>query len=96
MVFGMNAENNSSAGRGLQKIKEGIVVSNKMDKTVVVAVTRQVKHRQYGKFVRRTTNYLAHDEGNQCGVGDTVKIMEIRPLSRQKSWKVREVISKAV
>ena len=96
MVFGMDTEKKSSTGRGLQKVKEGIVVSSKMNKTVVVAVTRQVKHQQYGKFVRRTRKYMVHDEKNECGVGDTVRIMEIRPLSRHKSWKVSQIVAKAV
>lgn len=78
------------------KTEQGVVVSNKMNKTIVVAVTRQVKHRQYKKFVRRTKNYMAHDENNECGIGDTVRIAETRPVSRHKSWKVREVIAKAV
>ena len=86
----------SEDARGQKKVKQGIVVSNKADKTVLVAVTRQVKHAQYGKFVRRTKKYMAHDETNQCGIGDTVRIAEDRPISRHKSWRVTEVVRKAV
>ncbi len=86
------AENVKRPGR----IEQGVVVSNKMNKTIVVAVTRQVKHRQYKKFIRRTKNYMAHDENDECGIGDTVRIAEMRPISRHKSWQVCEVIAKAV
>lgn len=84
-----------TAGRGLPKFRQGLVVSNKMDKTVVVAVSRQVKHGQYGKYVRKTSKYFAHDEKNECNVGDLVKIVETRPLSRMKRWKIREIVEKA-
>ncbi|MCB0336789.1 MAG: 30S ribosomal protein S17 [Bdellovibrionales bacterium] len=83
-------------GRGFAKVRDGQVVSDKMDKTVVVAITRQVKHKAYGKFVRRTLKYLAHDEQNQCGIGDTVRIVETRPLSKNKRWRVQKVLQKAV
>ena len=91
----MNEENKESA-RGLLRVREGRVVGNKMDKTVVVAVTRLVKHSAYGKYVRRTRKYFAHDEGNACGVGDTVRICGCRPLSKTKHWRVQEVVAKAV
>ena len=84
------------AKRTPRKTREGRVVSSKMDKTVVVAITTQVKHPQYGKFVRRTKKYVAHDETNQCGVGDTVRIVETRPLSKTKRWRVQQIITKAV
>jgi small subunit ribosomal protein S17 len=81
--------------RGLTKRQEGVVVSDKMEKTVVVAVVRQVKHSTYGKFVRRTKKFYAHDEGGVCGVGDRVCIVETRPLSKLKRWKVESVLVKA-
>lgn len=81
--------------RGRRKRQEGLVVSNKMEKTVVVAVVRQVPHSTYGKFVRRTKKFYAHDESKQCGVGDRVRIVETRPLSRLKCWKVEAVLTKA-
>ena len=73
----------------------GTVVSDKMDKTVVVAIDRAVKHSLYGKYVKRTAKYKAHDEDNQCRVGDKVKIMETRPLSKEKRWRLVEVVRKA-
>ena len=81
--------------RNLRKEKVGIVKSNKMEKSIVVAVMRKVKHPKYGKFVKKTTKFVAHDEKNECGVGDTVKIMETRPLSKTKCWRLVEVIEKA-
>jgi small subunit ribosomal protein S17 len=81
--------------RGSRKVAEGLVVSDKMDKTVVVAVEDRVKHRLYGKVIRRTTKYKAHDEANECGVGDRVRLMETRPLSATKRWRVVEVLEKA-
>lgn len=81
--------------RNLRKERIGIVTSNKMDKSVVVSVERKVKHPKYGKFVKKTTKFVAHDEKNECGVGDTVKIMETRPLSKTKCWRLVEVIEKA-
>ena len=74
---------------------EGRVVSDKMDKTITVMVERKVKHPIYGKFIRRSTNVHVHDETNECGVGDTVKIMETRPLSKNKCWRLVEIIEKA-
>jgi len=81
--------------RNYRKIREGLVVSDKMDKTVVVAVEDRVKHALYGKIIRRTTKYKAHDEQNACGVGDRVRLMETRPLSATKRWRVVEILEKA-
>ena len=81
--------------RANRKTREGLVVSDKMDKTVVVAVEDRVKHPLYGKVLRRTSKVKAHDEQNECGVGDTVRIMETRPLSASKRWRVVEVVEKA-
>ncbi len=81
--------------RGRRKVREGLVVSDKMDKTVVVLVEDRVKHALYGKVMRRTSKLKAHDEQNQCGVGDRVQIMETRPLSATKRWRVIEVLEKA-
>ena len=81
--------------RNLRKTMIGTVVSNKMDKTVVVSVERKVRHSVYGKIVKRTYKLKAHDENNSCNVGDTVKVMETRPLSKDKRWRVVEIIEKA-
>ena len=81
--------------RGFRKTREGLVVSDKMDKTVVVAVEDRVKHALYGKVLRRTSKLKAHDEQNDCGVGDRVLIMETRPLSATKRWRVVEILEKA-
>lgn len=81
--------------RNERKERIGKVVSNKMQKTITVAVDRKVKHPIYGKFVNRTTKFKAHDEENTAGVGDTVRIMETRPLSKDKRWRLIEVIEKA-
>ena len=81
--------------RGIRKTREGLVVSDKMDKTVVVVVEDRVKHALYGKVIRRTSNLKAHDESNECGVGDRVLLMETRPLSATKRWRVVEVLEKA-
>ncbi|HLK28937.1 MAG TPA: 30S ribosomal protein S17 [Puia sp.] len=83
------------AERNLRKTKTGVVKSNKMDKTITVTVERRVKHPIYGKFVKKTTSFHAHDEKNECTVGDIVKIMESRPLSKTKRWRLVEVIEKA-
>ena len=82
-------------GRGYRKIREGYVVSDKMDKTVVVIVEDRVKHPKYGKVIRRTKKYKAHDGENACGVGDRVRLMETRPLSATKRWRVAEILEKA-
>jgi small subunit ribosomal protein S17 len=81
--------------RGFRKTREGYVVSDKMDKTVVVAVEDRVKHALYGKVIRRTSKLKAHDEQNACGVGDRVLLMETRPLSATKRWRVVEILEKA-
>ena len=81
--------------RNLRKTRVGIVVSNKMDKTVVVAIKDNVAHPMYGKIIKRTLKVHAHDESNVCGIGDKVSIMETRPLSKTKRWRVVEVIEKA-
>jgi small subunit ribosomal protein S17 len=84
-----------STQRGSRKVREGLVVSDKMDKTVVVLVEDRVKHALYGKVMRRTSKLKAHDEQNQCGTGDRVQIMETRPLSATKRWRVVEILEKA-
>ena len=81
--------------RGYRKVREGLVVSDKMDKTVVVEVEDHVKHPKYGKVLRRTKKYQAHDAENACGVGDRVLLMETRPLSATKRWRVAEILEKA-
>ena len=81
--------------RTLRKVRVGMVVSDKMDKTVVIAIEDNVKHPVYGKIIKRTLKVHAHDESNECGVGDKVRIMETRPLSKTKRWRVVEVIEKA-
>ena len=81
--------------RNLRKERVGLVVSNKMEKSIVVQIERKVKHPIYGKFVRKTTKLVAHDEQNECGIGDTVKIMETRPISKNKCWRLLEIIEKA-
>jgi small subunit ribosomal protein S17 len=81
--------------RGNRKVREGLVISDKMDKTVVVAVEDRVQHPLYGKTIRRTQKYKAHDEANSCGVGDRVLLMETRPLSATKRWRVVEILEKA-
>ena len=81
--------------RGFRKTRTGVVVSDKMDKTIVVAIKTKVRHPLYGKMVNRTRKFKAHDEQNQCGIGDTVRIMETRPLSKDKRWRLVEVREKA-
>ncbi|MCG8321837.1 MAG: 30S ribosomal protein S17 [Cytophagales bacterium] len=81
--------------RNLRKERVGKVVSNKMNKGITVAVQRKVKHPIYGKFIGKTTKFMAHDEKNECGVGDMVKIMETRPLSKNKRWRLVEIIERA-
>ncbi len=83
------------AARGYRKIREGYVVSDKMDKTVVVVVEDRIKHPRYAKIIRRTKRYKAHDGENACGVGDRVRLMESRPLSATKRWRVTEILEKA-
>jgi small subunit ribosomal protein S17 len=81
--------------RNLRKERIGVVVSNKMDKSIVVKVERKVKHPLYGKFVKKSTKFMAHDEKNECTIGDTVRIMETRPLSKNKCWRLVEIVEKA-
>lgn len=83
------------AERNLRKTRIGVVSSNKMEKTITVAVERKVKHPIYGKFVKKTTRFHAHDEKNECAIGDMVKIMETRPLSKTKRWRLVEIVEKA-
>ncbi|MGN6250845.1 MAG: 30S ribosomal protein S17 [Marmoricola sp.] len=90
-----NVTEQNTEARGFRKTREGLVVSDKMDKTVVVAVEDRVKHALYGKVLRRTSKLKAHDEQNACGVGDRVLIMETRPLSATKRWRVVEILEKA-
>ena len=81
--------------RNLRKERIGIVASNKMDKSIVVSIERRVKHPLYGKFVKKTSRFVAHDEKNSCNEGDTVRIMETRPLSKSKNWRLVEIIERA-
>ena len=81
--------------RNLRKERIGLVTSNKMDKSIVVMIERRVKHPIYGKFVKKTNKFVAHDEKNECGEGDLVKIMETRPISKRKNWRLVEIIEKA-
>ena len=82
--------------RNLRKVMIGTITSNKMDKTVVVSVETSVKHKLYGKIVKRTYKLKAHDENNECQIGDKVKVMETRPLSKDKRWRVVEIVEKAI
>jgi small subunit ribosomal protein S17 len=91
----MSEASTATETRGYRKVREGLVVSDKMDKTVVVEVEDRVKHPKYGKVIRRTKKYKAHDGENACGVGDRVLLMETRPLSATKRWRVAEIIEKA-
>ena len=81
--------------RNFRKERIGVVASNKMDKSIIVTIERRVKHALYGKFVKKTTRFTAHDEENTCNEGDTVKIMETRPLSKNKNWRLVEIIERA-
>jgi len=81
--------------RNLRKVRTGKVISNKMDKTIVVAVVNHVKHPLYGKIVKRTYKLKAHDENNECKIGDTVRVVETRPLSKDKRWRLTEIIERA-
>jgi len=80
--------------RGRRKTRIGLVTSNKMEKTITVTVERKVKHPIYGKFLKKTTKFMAHDEKNECSIGDIVKIMETRPMSKNKCWRLVEVVEK--
>ena len=81
--------------RGMRKTRTGVVVSDKMDKTIVVEIRTRVRHPLYGKIMNRTNKIKAHDENNECGIGDTVKVMETRPLSKTKRWRLVEIVEKA-
>jgi len=81
--------------RNLRKERIGVIVSNKMDKSIVVQVTRREKHPIYGKFVKKSTKFIAHDEKNECNIGDTVRIMETRPISKNKCWRLVEIVERA-
>lgn len=81
--------------RNLRKERIGLVVSNKMDKSIVISVERKVKHPIYGKFVKKNTKFMAHDDKNDCNIGDTVKIMETKPLSKNKCWRLVEILERA-
>ena len=81
--------------RNLRKERVGVVTSDKMEKSIVVSVERKVKHPKYGKFVKKTTKFVAHDENNDCNIGDTVKIMETRPMSKNKNWRLVEIVERA-
>ncbi len=91
----MSDESTATAARANRKVREGLVVSDKMDKTVVVEVEDRVKHALYGKVLRRTRKLYVHDEQNACGIGDRVSLMETRPLSATKRWRVVEILEKA-
>ncbi len=92
----MNEQTQTAEATRNQRTLQGIVVSDKMEKTVVVEVTRKVQHPRYKKYVRHSKKYKAHDEANKCGIGDSVTIVETRPLSRGKRWRVRSIDRKAV
>ena len=81
--------------RNLRKERIGVVTSNKMEKSIIVSIERKVKHALYGKFLKKTSKFVAHDEKNSCNEGDTVKIMETRPLSKNKNWRLIEIIERA-
>jgi small subunit ribosomal protein S17 len=83
------------ATRNFRKVRIGKVISNQMEKSIVVGVEYKKKHPIYGKFVKKTSTFMAHDENNECGIGDTVKIMETRPLSKRKRWRLVEIVEKA-
>jgi small subunit ribosomal protein S17 len=87
-------ETTNQIERNLRKTRVGVVSSNKMDKTITVKVERKIKHPLYGKFLKKTTSFHAHDEKNECSIGDIVKIMESRPLSKTKRWRLVEVVEK--
>ncbi len=90
----METTTTTTVDRNLRKIRVGVVSSNKMDKTITVKVERKIKHPLYGKFLKKTTSFHAHDEKNECSIGDTVKIMESRPMSKTKRWRLVEVVEK--
>ncbi len=85
----------SAKRESVRKIRTGVVVSSKMDKSIVVAIEKRIKHPLYKKFFKKTAKFMAHDEKNECGIGDTVKIMETRPISSRKRWRLVEIVEKA-
>ena len=87
-------ETTTTVERNLRKTRTGVVSSNKMDKTITVRVERKIKHPLYGKFLKKTTSFHAHDEKNECSIGDIVKIMETRPMSKTKRWRLVEIVEK--
>lgn len=89
------SEVENAPSRNLRKVRFGLVTSNKMDKTIVVKVERRVKHPIYGKYVKKSSKFVAHDENNECGIGDTVQIMETRPLSKRKRWRLTKIVERA-
>ena len=89
------SENINTVERGLRKTRIGVVVSDKMDKTVVIQIKTRVRHPLYGKFMNKTSKLKVHDENNECGIGDTIRVMETRPLSKDKRWRLVEIIEKA-
>jgi small subunit ribosomal protein S17 len=89
------SEETTVIARGRKKSRIGVVTSNKMQKTITVAIERKVKHPLYGKFVKKTSKFAAHDEKDECNIGDTVRIMETRPLSKNKTWRLVEIIERA-
>ncbi len=91
----MTTETELTTDRKIRKTRTGVVTSNKMEKTITVAVVRKLKHPKYGKFLKKTKKFHAHDEKNDCNIGDTVKIMETRPLSATKRWRLIEILEKA-
>jgi len=91
----VNKQNDALEARNFRKVREGIVLSNKMDKTIVVAVRDKAKHPLYKKTINKTTKFKAHDENNECGIGDIVQISETRPLSKEKRWRLVSIIEKA-
>ena len=95
MTAEQTATEQSEDKRNLRKVRQGIVTSNKMQKTITVTVESKEKHPQYSKFVKRTKKFTAHDEHETCGIGDTVRIMETRPLSKNKCWRLVEVVERA-
>ena len=96
MAQAQEAEKAVAKKRGLAKTQEGVVASSKMDKSVVVVVQQHKKHANYGKYMLRTERYVAHDEKNECQVGDKVRIIECRPLSKTKRWRVQSIVERAV
>ena len=95
MTEAMLNQTASESGRNQRKVRSGVVVSDKMDKTIVVAIQTRVQHPLYKKIIKRTYKLKAHDQNNECGIGDKVKIMETRPLSKEKRWRLVEIIEKA-